>query len=236
MISRLRKVSVFFLSTLLLPLALHAADIKINSTCELGDCTNVDALGDGQSVGPANFSYNYTVGSDTYNFSGTYAASYSNTGGNNISLTLNATYTGSGPSTGHDVISFDLLQNYYDPRPGTWDGTYTESIPVSFSGNVGTGSTVTANLCYDGSQCVGQVGPYGPGSYDVSNSAVLTGLGTGDYLDADFNFTFDFMPGTQPGAGGDVTSAPEPAQTIPAALGLALIGGFFLRRRKVSQQ
>jgi hypothetical protein len=238
--SEFKKFCLFVLSAAVVPSSVHAAAIQISSgpviTCETGaNCSSVDSLGNGQSVGPTHFSYNFTVGSDTYNFAGTYSSSYSHTNGGFIAINLTAMYTGSSPSATQDIVSFDLLQNYFDPLPGTWNSPpdYTETVPISLSPNVGPGSTVSANLCYNGNQCVGEVGPFGPGSYNVSKSTPLTGLGSGDFLDADFNFTFDFMPGTQPGAGA-VTSAatvPEPAQTIPALLTLMMLGGVAYRRQ-----
>jgi hypothetical protein len=130
-----------------------------------------------------------------------------------------------------DTLTINVLQNVYDNSPGTFDGLYTENVPVTISGAIGTGSSVTANLFYDG-QGVGQVGPFvGAGNYNGSASAYLPLPGrtdlTGDYLYEDFQFIYDFAPGTDPGAGGGTPFAnentPEPAETLPMALAFGLL-------------
>ena len=230
MLSPLR--SSYFVAAFLLSAAVaKPAAITLNGTCELGNCSSVDSVSNGQSVGPANFNFNYSFADgDIYNLSGTYSASYSTINGSSIGLGLSATYTGSSPSVGNDVLTFDLLQNYFDNSAGSFDGTYHETAPVTLSGNVGAGSTVTAQLSYDG-QGIGLLGPYGPGTNLGQQSAYLTGL-DGNYLDADFNFTFHFLAGTQPGAGGTSPApTPEPALLLPLGAGfLALISR--LKHRK----
>ena len=213
MSSRFSALSITTLALCFSSLAFPAA-ITVNSTCEVGNCSSVDSVSSGQSVGPANFNFNYVFANgDIYNLAGTYSASYGNDG-SAIVINFSAIYTGATASVGNDVLTFDILQNYFDNSPGTFDGTYTENVPVTLGTNVGAGSNITAQLFYDG-KGVGLVGPFGVGTNYASKSANLTGL-TGDYLDADFNFTFDFMAGSQPGSGGTVSSTtPEPAQLLP---------------------
>src|SRR5581483_7824272 len=152
-----------------------------------------------------------------------------------IYIDMSATYIGSGPSTSADTIQVDELQDFFDNTPGTWDGNYTEVVPLI----VGNGASFQANLCYSGgssTQCVGQVGPVGAGTYNFNLNSNLSGLGGGDYLAADFDLVFKFPAGTLPGTSIELpSSVPEPAQTFPIVLAIA--GGFFamwLRRRKFS--
>lgn len=234
MYPRLRSFSIGLISICIAASSAKPAALLLNGTCEVGNCTSVDSIGLGQNIGPSAFAFIYADGPDTYNLSGTYAASYSSAG-TFIVLNFSVIYTGISPSTGNDTLTFDMLQDYFDSGPGTWDGTYTETVPITIGGQVGTSSSVSANLFYDG-QGVGQVGPFvGPGSYNGTQSADLTGL-DGDTLGADFQFVFDFTPGTQPGAGSTVLLSPapipEPPQSVPAALALfALFGACLVRRR-----
>jgi len=230
---RTRNVSLFVLSSLIVPLTIHAAAIQVNTTCEMGDCSSAglqsSALGFGQSVPLSNFNFTYVVGPDTYNVSGSYSASFSSSG-TSIFATADAVYTGTSPSATTDTFSINVLQDYHFLNAGSWDGTYTEHIPVS----VGPGATFSGDLCYDTTHCVGTIGPLSAGLYDEHQTASLTGL-TGDYLDASFNFIFTFPQGAAPGTSIDVlASVPEPAQTVPVALALVGLGtGWFLRKRSV---
>jgi hypothetical protein len=221
--------------------AAHAAVVQLNGTCEVGSCSTLqaDALTFGTGIGTTPFNFNYTfANTDEYAVSGTYSASYG-ASGSLFSVTLGVTYLGnssSGPSQA-DSFDVDVLQDIFDNGPGTFDGTYTESVPVSIFGAVGPGSSVAAQLLWDG-QSVGLIGPFvGDGTYSGSNAANLTGL-TGDYLDGDFQFIYNFAAGTQAGAGSSVASStPEPAETIPAALiiGAALVFINYKKQKPVIQ-
>jgi hypothetical protein len=226
---------------LMAPAMVLASNIEINGVCQQAapDCLpaglQASALHVGGSTGPDSLDVsNYTINTDTYDINITsYGATYLS--GTYIYIDLSATYTGSSPSTSADTIQVDELQDFFDNTPGTWDGNYTEVVPVI----VGNGATFQANLCYNGglsTQCVGQVGPVGAGTYNSSLSSNLVGLGGGDYLAADFQFVFNFSDGTLPGTTVDVrSSVPEPSQRI--AVALALLGGLcgmLIRRRKLS--
>jgi len=222
----------FGLSTiiLLVPVAAYSGSIHVNGICRAGNCGGGDAVAYGASISSP-FNFNYTVNSDVYNISGSYAAAY-DTNGTSISVDLSATYLGLHPTATNDTFAIDVLQQYFDDSPGTWDGTYTETIPITMSSNVGAGSTVTAQLLYDG-QSVGLMGPFGPGSHFAQQSANLSGL-TGDYLNADYQFVYTFGAGTEPGAEVSlVSSVPEPGQTLPLALaGIAFVGYRWIRARR----
>ncbi len=214
-----------------------AGDISIDGTCVDGTCPpptgTSDAIQLGGSISPTAGSDNLVFGdTDTYSVSWTYSASF--TSGTAISVDPIVTYTGSSPSVGNDVVTFDLYQSYYDSGPGTWDGLYTETIPLNMSGNVGAGSTVSGELFYytdedPTPQGLGLAGPFGPGSNTGTSSATLTGL-DGDNLVAEFEFTYDFEAGTIPGAGA--SSTPEPAQALPLGLALLGIAGYRVAARR----
>ena len=222
MSTRAKKCSFFAAFLLLLPSAAFAGDIQINGVCVFGTCPppsgTSDALQFGQSIGPTTGSSVLTfVDTDAYSITWSYGASYT-AQGTEIIINPVATYTGGSPSLGNDVITFNVFQNYYDSSPGSWDGAYTETVPLALLGNVGAGSTVEAELFYDG-QGLGLVGPFGPGYHFGQNTVSLTGL-TGSTLSAEYEFTFDFQAGTLTGA--DAGSVPEPYEALP--LGLALAG------------
>lgn len=229
-----RSISRYFVPAFLLlaPLGLHAGAISVNSTCYVGDCSNVDSIGNGQST-DGTFAFMYTFGDgDQYYISGTYGASYSTIGGSTISIDPTVTYTGSGPSLGTDTVDFDFFQDYYDPSCCTWAGTYTESVPLNAAGAFGAGSQMSGELFYDGVG-VGLVGPDpAPGSYFVTQSNNLD-FGADDTiatLSADYNFHYTFGEGTEPGATEYASNAPEPLSFVLCWSGIVL-GGIVLIRR-----
>jgi hypothetical protein len=197
----LKPLSVWRLVAIALatPLIALPAAIEINGTCELGNCASPDSLvgNAGNGVYPqdltGSFSYPVAVGSDNFVVTGSYDTGYTASSGTFVNVFPAITYVGTGPSTSLDKITFDIFQNFFDSTPGTWDGTYTETVPLT----VGANSTASAQLLWDG-QSVGLVGPYGPGTYNASQSANLTGL-DGNTLSADYQFVFTFDPGTPAG-------------------------------------
>jgi len=211
------------------------AAIRINGVCKTGDCTSITpgtatlatSIGDGESDS-GTFDYDITVNGDDYNVSGSYAVSYSAADGSQIQVNPTITYTGSTPTGQTDTIAFDFFQNYFDPGPGTWAGTYNEAIPLELDAQAG--STIQAQLLYDG-QSVGLAGPFGPGIYFVANSSDLDfgGDDTSAYLSTDFFMQVAFAAGT---VNGDqaISPAPEPATALPCAL--ALLGTVFAIRRR----
>jgi hypothetical protein len=221
---------------LLSPFAAFAADIEINGTCIQGTCPPPAGTSDALQFGQSNASpgstpspYSLMVNGDTYSISWTYSDSF--TSGTEIVINPVATFV-SGPSTTTDTITFDFFQNYYTNISNpTWDGTYTETVPLDIEGPVASGSTASGELFYDG-QGLGLVGPVGPGFHYKQNMVALTGLDLST-LSAEYEFTYTFAPGT---TGGSISSPsiPEPAETLP----LALLGlgscGFALRRRAKS--
>lgn len=219
----------------------QAAAIELNGACEVGSCATVqaDAISYGQSVATTPFNFNYTFGgtTDTYDVSGTYAASYG-ANGSVFVADVAAMYVGNSTNTKSkgDMFTIDVLQSIFDNGPGSFDGLYTETVPVTIGISVGPNTLVSADLFYNG-QGVGLVGPFiGTGTYYGQAQSNLTGL-TGNYLNADFQFSYVFTAGATAGAGAAVvvsSATPEPAETIPAALACGLfVWAVIVRRRRV---
>jgi hypothetical protein len=224
------------------PSAALAEDIEINGVCIDGTCPppsgTSDAIQLGQSVGPTSGSHSLTFGDgDQYSITWTFEASFNSrsSGGTELVVDPVVTYVGSSPSVGNDIINFNAFQNYYDDSPPvTWDGTYTETVHLALLGNVGPGSTVSAELFYDG-QGLGLVGPYGPGNNSAQNTADLTGLDA-PTLAAGYEFTYDFQAGTVNGASASAVTGvvPEPSgvQLLSLVLACMVVGrGLVVHRR-----
>jgi hypothetical protein len=211
---------------LALPILGMSAAVQINGTCYgPGSCTNPANLTDAVTAStPVSGTLNtpFSVGADNYTASVVYSTTY--TSGSFISVVPTVTFV-SGPAPG-DTVTLDFLQDIYDNSPGSFDGIYNEDVIL----NVPTDTTASGQLLVDG-QSVGLVGPYGAGFYNVPGSANLSGL-NGDYLAFDYQFVFTFAANTPTGTTVSSPNAPEPAQTIPAALSLVGIALVALRRRK----
>jgi len=218
----------------------HAGVITINGTDEVGSSGAIDSIGFNQSIPLTDFNFNYTLpDGDTYDIFGQYAARYDNDG-TWIYVTPTVVYTGAGRAAGSDLIVFDLFQNYFDDSPGTWDGAYTETLPLQNA--AGPGSTISAQLLIDGQE-LPLVGPYGPGTYYQQNTASLTGL-TGDTLAWDYRFQFDF-PAARTLRGARMARlavippvvTPEPATAIPCAAAFVILiaASQVLRRMRMSR-
>ena len=103
---------VFALS-LAAPFAMRAEAVSVNSVCEVGNCASPDSLGNGQSTS-GSFNVNLTFGDgDSYNLTGSYAASYSTLDGSTIAINPVVVYTGVAPSLGTDTIQVAALQKYF---------------------------------------------------------------------------------------------------------------------------
>jgi hypothetical protein len=198
----------------------QATAISVNGTCELGTCASPDSITSSTPIPTTPFSFAFTAGSgDTFNIAGTYAASYG-AGGSSFVVTVGATYTGGTPSHA-DTLTIDMFQNIFDNGPGTFSGTYAENVPLTLA----AGTSATANLFVGvgtPTMGVGLVGPFtGPGNFDGKASANLT-LPAGNTLAEEFQFTESFAAGLVAGTTVSVTAAPEPPETIIAALACAL--------------
>jgi len=209
-----------------LPFLGVSASVQLNGVCVNGSCTPTPltyGIGNSQSGSTSN---GIMLGSDPYSINTSFALGIYADGTNYIDFYPTAVYVGSSPASTTDTITVDLLASIYDPGIGNWNGTYTEHVPLVVAQN----SVASGQLLVDG-QGIGQVGPYGPGSYDIYESATLTGI-NGATLSYSFDYTYIFFAGTLPGATDSSPAIPEPATIIPAALALAGFGLLGLRRRK----
>jgi len=211
-----------FLRTALLALAIPA--IGLPASVNLTGPT----VGFNSAYDATSFNHVITFGNgDVFDVTGNYYATYTATGGTVTHINPTVVYAGSSPSVGNDSISVILTQQYFDSTPGNWDGHYTSTTPVKFSGVVGPGSSVTAEVFYDG-QSLGAL----TGSSGVLNSAKdLTGL-NGNTLTNVYDITFNIDAGTQPGASLSSSTVPEPAAALPVGLGLAGVLYAVARRKK----
>ncbi len=211
---------------LAVPFTAHSAAVSVNGTCvTASSCSSPTTISYGQTVS-GTIPYTLTLADgDQYGISVVYAASY---GASGSLLTVDPTvsYVGSSPTVAADVISVNFYQSIFDNSPGTFDGTYTETVPLVVPANV----EAYGQLFVDG-QGLPLLGPYTNGSYDPTASQALTGL-DGDTLAYQYNFTFQFSAGVSSGTttSSPSTLTPEPTQTIPAALALA--GFALIYRRK----
>ena len=210
------------LAALIIPLAGFSAAIQANGTCEVGNCASPDSVGIGQ-VSAGSFNFNITVGTDLYNVKGVYANAYPP---QILGFFPTVTYIGATPSTAADSISLIMFQNFYDVETSPWDGKYCESFPAV----VAAGGSATDTTSFDGNSVATLTA--GPGTSTQSackNIAFTTAQNASDYMDAQIALTFNFAKGTSPNA-LIASPSPEPAQTIPAVIGLASL--LFLKLRK----
>ncbi len=205
------------------------AAVSVDGTCvSASSCSSPTTISYGQTIA-GTIPYTLTlVNGDKYGISVAYSAAYG-AAGSQIIVDPTVTYIGSAPSVATDVISLNFYQSIFDNSPGTFDGTYSETIPIVAPANV----EVFGQLFVDG-QGLPLLGPFTNGTYDPNATQALTGL-TGDVLAYEYNFTYQFNAGVLNGTSTSSPSAtltPEPAQNVPAAFAL---GGFALaalRRRK----
>ncbi|MGA3187380.1 MAG: PEP-CTERM sorting domain-containing protein [Bryobacteraceae bacterium] len=181
---------------------------------------NGPTVGANSGYSPISFNQNVTLSDgDVYDVFGSYYATYSDAEGTAIHFNPTVVYEGTSPSVANDNISFIFTQQFFDSRPGTWDGTYSASTPVNFFGLVGADSSVTAEVFYDG-QSLGSGTTTTSGV--ITNSANLTGL-NGDTLTGTYDIVYSLNAGTQFGAGASSSTVPEPAEALPLGLGLAAV-------------
>jgi hypothetical protein len=214
------------------PFTAKSGSIDVNGICEVG-CSSPNFLTNGMSdAGAFNFVYTFGDG-DAYDIAGNYGASYSTVNGSTISIAPEFTYEGTNPSVGTDQINLIFSQGYFDTSCCTWAGTYTETVPLSLSSSAGPGSTISGQLQYDG-QSVGLVGPFGPGTYFVTQSANLDfgALDNSPDLLGDYQFSVKFARGALPGASAGSTNTPEPVTPLLCGLGLIMLGGFARSRKR----
>lgn len=211
------------------PVLAVASSIDVNGTCDFGTCPPTDTIGPGGSVPFTNFSFDVTVNGDLYQISGDYSASnttnspsgYTGFGGD-----VTAEYIGSTPTLQSDSLTIDFFQDFSVPADYSLSGTYDESAFIGIGG-AAPGSSYEFQTLYN-AQTVGLLGPYTTsGTHSASKDLTITG----QTLDEDAQFTFDFAAGTTKGA--YMTTTPEPAGLLPLmAILLVFIAVPAVRRRR----
>jgi hypothetical protein len=190
------------------------------------------------------FSTTVTTGGDTYSVTGSYLDTFNATTGT-ISYfydpTVKFVSSVSGFTGQADTISVNLVQAYTTgPAPVYWDSPpdYTEVVPFSLAAN----SSATGQACFTASstpttECLPELTASVSGTQSASE-ALGTGTAQFPYLDGttltlDFDTTFTFAKNTPEGASSSspASTVPEPAQFIPAGIGLASI--LLLRARQL---
>ena len=221
------------------------------TACGYGSCTSASLTAGALTLGgtPATGSYNFNVTAadgDIYNVAGTFKNTF--TGGTFLGFFPTVTYEGNAihgaiSAVAQDTITLDMLQDFVFGNNATdWSGSYNEKLPLVLpvagsqaSGQVLYSTLSTSGTLMNGPETVGELGPvFGTGVYNLTGTAALNPL-TGNYLASDFQFTFVFPGGTATPIGGFISSppasVPEPAQTIPAAMGL--VGLLLFKARKL---
>jgi len=223
-----RHARFMFLAVFLAaPAGSFASSITLNGTCEAGTCPPVDTLLSGGSTSNT-FNFMTSVNGDPFDVSGEYSASNPTSGLTTIQVAATALYEGSTPSNS-DVLTLDDLQDY--TVTGGLSGDYFEQTAASFGGPPAAGSSLSAELFYNG-QGVGLLGPFtSAGSQAITKNLTLSGTA----LDADLQITFDFAAGSTNGS--FMSTVPEPRGVAPVAAILAVVLGIAaMRRSRLSQK
>jgi len=237
-------------SNLAAPLPFGIAAGSTPTTCYSGSCTSAALQAGaltlaGSAAGGFNFNVTAADG-DIYNVMGTFSNTFPSNPRGGFFPTV--TYEGNSihgaiAAVAQDTITLDMLQDFTLGSNATnWAGKYTENLPLDLPnvpGSQASGQVLFSTLdstgkLVNGPETVGELGPvFGTGNYVLTGSANINPL-TGDFLASDFQFTFVFPGGTATPIGGFISSpasaVPEPAQTIPAVMGL--VGLLLFKARK----
>jgi hypothetical protein len=196
------------------------AAVKVNGTCEVGNCANPDEVSNATLF--SNFDFIYTFGNgDEYRIVGTFEAFDSGTSFS-FSAPYNVLYLGPNGPSANDVLTIDILQNF-DFTGSVCCGA---DLIVTFGNGLAAGTSDAGQTFFDG-QSAGAQGPVSPpGHFSLSVSKSLT-LTNPVLVDQTRVFTF----GSGSLIGADIASGPaalipEPSEIIPvcgilAALALA---------------
>jgi hypothetical protein len=202
-------------------------------TCESGSCDSptlaasaITYLGT-PSTGAFNFNVTLADG-DMYNVAGSFANSFPS--GANVGFYPTVTYIGASPSVASDLITLDMFQDFFFHPGIDWNSppNFTESIPFVLSG---AGESGSGHLSWDGialpTLSTG-IQSTQAGTVYLNGSKSITTI-VNDTLVGDYTLNFDFSKGIKDGAFIGSPS-PEPAQTIPVAIGLLGLLAFKVRR------
>jgi len=226
---------------LAIPVAGFSATIEVTapgvSVCTASPCAADTLNNNATSSGSFNFSGATKItlsDGDSYSVTGTFFNSQTSANGIGWSYVPVVTYVGAGASAAADTISVQMLENFFNPIPvgGTWDSPpdYTEDFPFALPAS---GVSATGQACFTAeavTDCLAKLSASSSGMY--TSGAPLNNLnGPNLLLDATATFTFAKNTATGTSASSPISSAPEPAQTIPAGIGLASL--FLLQARKL---
>jgi hypothetical protein len=192
--------------------------VGATTTCEYGNCTNVDTHfpGGGATASPT---VTFTVNGDTYQLLAPFTGMNNSPNGVTFVATPTITYTGATPTAQADNFTIDFLENF--TYPGSTTGTYHEASGAVIEGGA-VGSSFTAQAFYDGTG-LGVLGPFTTTGSFMTAEKSLSGL-SGSPLAVDYQFVYDFAAGTT--TGGSI-SAPSSVPE-PATYAFALFGGLVL--------
>jgi len=227
------------ITVLALPMVGLPAAIVVNApgatqVCGTSGCSpdTLNLPPGGTSSGTFNISI--TTNGDKYKVSGSYLNTITGSGGISYFFDPTVTFVSSASGfTGQaDKITVDMLQDYASgPAPIYWDSPpdYTEDVPFVLPSN----GSATAQTCFTASstpttECLPTLSATVSG-YQSASAPLGTGTAQDPYLDGlvlaqDFDATFTFAKNTPAGASASSpasTATPEPAQFIPAGIGLA---------------
>jgi hypothetical protein len=238
--TRLLLVSAAFLAASTLNPLAKAEAIRVNGTCEVGNCSNPGILNAGGSLNsPFDFTYSF-ANTDAYRLEGTVVA-YQRPDLNELDvMDFVVTYLGNsfGTASDNDVLTSEFLQEY--PRHGAGTESYFENLYGTFGPGLGLASSASATSGESG-HVLPSLGPVSspPDDFDVSKSGTI-------YLPAelpelDYAYTLNFGLGSIPGSSitlypsttPPVNPAPVPEPNTMILLETGLLGCAGAIRRRL---
>jgi hypothetical protein len=216
-----------------------AEAIRVNGTCEVGNCSNPGILNVGGSLSsPFDFTYSF-ANTDSYRLEGTVFADQQP--GEDILGVTNfiVTYLGnnSGTASDNDVLTSEFLQEY--PRHGAGTESYFETLDGTLGPDLGLASSAGATFGENG-HLTPPLGPVSspPADFDVSKSGTI--YVPAELPELDYAYTLDFGQGSSPGSSitlypttSPVNPAPVPEPNTIILLGTGLLGCSEAIRRKI---
>jgi hypothetical protein len=206
-----------------------AGTIAINGICQTGNCGSPDTVSLGGST-TLSVSTVFTL-PNTDRYLVTFDAAPSETPGLTTLDIQNwsATYLGNQSSTASaaDQINLDAAQDFQTPIEGVG---VQFTLTGFFLGPIVDGSTVTSTILINGSAITSAGPATSPGSFSLASPSVPYTTTTDTTLER--IFTFNFAPGSGPGAQisrTDIASIPEPGSILLFLGGAAA----FASRKKI---